>query len=123
MRPWNGTVRVTTREVKVVVVDPQRGDLLKARLPPVSPHPRALLTLLEGMALWQGQPLHVDVHAASADAGYPSWSGSGLFGDELWPGESPLVRYDVAGHDRQRRRLRGLGDFRALRIGVSGGER
>jgi hypothetical protein len=58
-RPWKGAVRVTPREVKVLVVDPEQGDLLKARLPPVAQHPRALLTLLEGVALWQGQPLRV----------------------------------------------------------------
>ena len=123
MRPWTGTVRVTTREVMVLVTGPERGDLLKARLPSMSAHPRALLTLLEGIALWQGRPLHVEVNAASADAGYPCWSDSGLFGDELWPGESPLVRYEVGGRDSRRRVLRGLGDFRALRGDAPRGDR
>jgi hypothetical protein len=116
MRPWKGLVRATTREVKVLVVDPHQGDLLKARLPLGAQHPRALLTLLEGIALWRGQPLQVVVSAASADDGRPCWSGSGLFGDELWPGESQLVRYEVAAHAHRPRRLVGLGDFRALRV-------
>jgi hypothetical protein len=121
-RPWKGAVRVTPREVKVLVVDPEQGDLLKARLPPVAQHPRALLTLLEGVALWQGQPLRVVVSATSAGDGRPCWSGSGLFGDELWPVESQLVRYEVADRALQRRALVGLGDFRSLRVAPRGGE-
>jgi hypothetical protein len=122
MRPWKGSVRATAREVRVLVVDPQQGDLLKARLPPVTQHPRALLTLLEGIALWRGQPLRVVVSATSADDGRPCWSGSGLFGDELWPGESQLVRYEVVDRALRRRALVGLGDFRPLRVAPRGGE-
>jgi hypothetical protein len=121
-RPWKGAVRVTPREVKVLVVDPEQGDLLKARLPPVTQHPRALLTLLEGLALWRGQPLRVVVSATSAGDGRPCWSGSGLFGDELWPAESQLVRYEVADRALRRRALVGLGDFRSLRVAPRGGE-
>lgn len=123
MGPWSGTVRVTTREVKLLVYDPQEGDLLKARLPPGAQHPRALLTLLEGLALWRGQPLRVVVSATSAGDGRPIWCGSGLFGDELWPAESPLVRYDLGGRARRPRRVVGLGDFRALRVEPRGGGR
>lgn len=122
MRPWKGVVRATSREVKVLVFEPQQGDLLKARLPLRAQHPRALLTLLEGVALWRGQPLRVVVSAASADDGRPFWCDSGLFGDELWPGESQLVRYEVGGRDSRPRRLVGLGDFRPLRIETRGGE-
>jgi hypothetical protein len=122
MRPWKGSVRATARDVKVLVVDPQQGDLLKARLPLGAQHPRALLTLLEGIALWRGQPLRVVVSATSAGEGRPCWSGSGLFGDELWPGESQLVHYEVGSRDCRRRVLEGLGDFRALRVVSRGGE-
>jgi len=122
MRPWTGSVRVTTHDVKVLVIDPQQGDLLKARLPLGQQHPRALLTLLEGIALWRGQPLRVVVSAASAGDRRPCWSGSGLFGDELWPGQSQLVRYEVGGRASPPRRLVGLGDFRPLRVEPQGGE-
>jgi hypothetical protein len=122
MRPWIGSVRATPREVKVLVVDPQQGDLLKARLPPAAQHPRALLTLLEGLALWRGRPLRVVVSATSAADGRPCWCGSGLFGDELWPAESPLVHYEVGDRARPARRLVGLGDFRSLRTESGGGE-
>jgi hypothetical protein len=122
-RLWKGSVRVTTHEVKVLVASAEQGDLLKARLPLGAQHPRALLTLLEGLALWRGQPLPVVVSAASADDRRPCWSGSGLFGDELWPGESLLVRYEVEDRASRPRRLVGLGDFRPLRVTPRGGER
>lgn len=122
MRAWKGSVRVSTHEVRVLVSDPQQGDVLKARLPPGAQHPRALLTLLEGLALWQGHPLRVVVSAASADDGRPCWCGSGLFGDELWPAQSVLVQYEVGVRDRRRHRLAGLGNFRSLRVDAREGE-
>lgn len=121
-RPWKGSVRVTTHDVKVQGIEPEQGDLLQARLPLGVQHPRARMTLLAGLALWRGQPLPVVVSAASADDRRPCWSGSGLFGDELWPGESPLVRYEVEGRASRPRRLLGLGDFRPLRVAPRGGE-
>ena len=108
---WTSSLRVTSREVTLLIEDEERGDLLKARLPLAPRHPRALLTLLEGAALWCGQPMRVVLSAA--DCSMP-WLGSGLFGDELWPGESPLVTFHIAARG-SRKRLSGLGDFRPLR--------
>jgi hypothetical protein len=90
------------------------GDLLKARLDSRPCHPRALLTFLEGLSLWSGEPLCV---ALSADARFRTLLPSTLFGDELWPGESPLVRFDLVQRVRRPVRLEGLGDFRAARRG------
>jgi hypothetical protein len=108
---WTSSLRVTRSEVTLLIEDDERGDLLKARLPHAPRHPRALLTLLEGAALWHGQPMRV---VLSADDTSMPWVGSGLFGDELWPGESPLVTFHIAAHG-SRKRLSGLGDFRAVR--------
>jgi hypothetical protein len=108
---WTSSLRVTRSEVTLLIEDEERGDLLKARLPHAPRHPRALLTLLEGAALWHGQPMRV---VLSADDSSMPWVGSGLFGDELWPGESPLVTFHIAAHG-SRKRLSGLGDFRAVR--------
>lgn len=109
---WTTTLRVATHAVTILVTAPETGDLLKARLPPAPRHPRALLTMLEGLALWRGEPLRAVISAASPST---SW-GSGLFGDELWPAESQLVRFTIAGPGCRKARLRGLGDFRALRL-------
>ncbi len=111
IRSWTGVLRVTSREASLLVEDEDQGDLLKARLPMPPRHPRALLTLVEGVALWRGQPMRVVLSAA--DGSVP-WLGSGLFGDELWPGESQLASFAVAAPG-YRKRLSGLGDFRAVR--------
>jgi len=108
---WDASVNPEPGQVRLLVTDRQQGDVLKARLPVQVRHPRALLTLLEGVALWQGRPLDVVISAVES---CPSWRGSGLFGNELWPGESQLVHFSVAAPVRPKR-LSGLGDFRDLR--------
>ena len=63
-------------------------------------HPRALLTMLEGLALWQGAPLGV---AISADAPVSDSLGLGAFGGERWPAESALVHFHWCSQEDQRR--------------------
>jgi hypothetical protein len=111
IRSWTGSLRVNAREASLLLEDEEQGDLMKARLPMPPRHPRALLTMLEGIALWRGQPMRVVLSAA--DGSMP-WLGSGLFGDETWPGESQLVSFAVAAPG-SRRLLSGLGDFRTQR--------
>lgn len=110
-RDWKTTLQVTQQETKLLVTGPE-GDMLKARLNSHPNHPRALLTLLEGVSLWRGEPLCV---ALRVGGDFRHGQGSILFGDELWPGESLLVRFEIACQDRRRGRLSGVGDFRALR--------
>ena len=112
---WTGKLSVTRHELRLLVESEEQGDLLKARLPARPRHPRALLTMLEGLALWSGERLHAVISAGeSVQVGYAL----GLFGDDLWPSGSALVRFDPAVPGR-RRRLRGLGDFRDVRRGYS----
>ncbi|GAC1352500.1 MAG: hypothetical protein NVS3B20_17080 [Polyangiales bacterium] len=108
---WTAVLRPSAREVTLLVTCPAMGDVMKARLPMAPRHPRALLTMLEGVALFGGGPLCVAISAAQTSA---PWLGSGLFGDELWPAESPLVRFTIADRGRHRP-LRGLGSFQHLR--------
>lgn len=113
MTLWPTTLRIGDNELKLLVTSPHGDDLLKARLPIRPPHPRALLTLLEGVALWSGQPV---LAVISAGARRDDWLGSDEWGDDLWPFESPLVHFDFAiPPPRARRRLVGVGDFRELR--------
>ena len=112
-RRWQTTLRVTSREVRLLVTAPE-GDLLKARLDTHPCHPRALLTVLEGLSLWSGEELRVALSASDYCSG---WHSSTLFGDGDWPGESALVRFELVQRGRRRGRLDGLGDFRALRRG------
>lgn len=109
-------IQTTRSDARLLCTSADWGDVLKARLPLRPQHPRALLTLLEGVSLWSGEPL---IAVIVAEPGSPRWLDSGLFGDELWPGESQLVRYEIGGHGRPKR-LRGVGDFRPLRVAHRG---
>ena len=91
-RSWRCSLRTRAHETTLLVTA-EEGDVLKARLDVLPAHPRALLTLLEGLSLWRGQPpLCV---ALSATDDFRPLHESTLFGGELWPAESPLVRFEV----------------------------
>jgi hypothetical protein len=87
--------------------------ILKAHLARDPKHPRALATLLEAIALWQGQPVRA---ALCADAqGLPCDSNicREAFSDD--GGALYSVVWVPAGvHHRRRHRLDGLGNFRDL---------
>ena len=109
MTGWRARVEVQPRQVKVLVTDSE-GDVLRARLARPPCHPRALLTLLEGIALWSGARLSSAIHVGpEADE---LWLGE-PDGSWLWPEDSALVRFDFV-EPRKPRRLRGLGSLREL---------
>lgn len=111
MKRWTSCLKIHRGMVRLLVQDPHVGDVLKASLPPQTHHPRALLTLLEGLALYQGAPLSTVI---SVEPSCQLSRLAGLLGDELWPSESQLVRFDIVAPGR-RRRLAGLGSFEPLR--------
>jgi len=112
MALWSTTLRID-KELKLLVTSPEGDDLIKARLPLRPPHPRALLTMLEGIALYSGEPLYAVI---SAGPHQDDWLDSGQWCEDLWPAESALVHFDFAPPaPRARHRLRGVGDFRAVR--------
>jgi hypothetical protein len=112
-------LRTSPRSTRVLVRF-GADEVLKAVLPPPSapPHPRALPTLLEAIALWHQAPVHAVLSAAEAD----SWSRLGLI-DDLWAGVDTLhytVELRYPDQDR-RQRIDGLGSFgdlRQLALGV-----
>jgi hypothetical protein len=112
MPPLNATVRVDSIGTRLLVTDWFGHDLVKARLPRHSEHPRALLTLLEGLALYFGNRLCVAVSVA-ADVTKMPW-GSPL-GEKLYPLDSALVRFEFIELAARPRRLRGMGRFHELR--------
>lgn len=116
LHSWRCSLRVMPESARLLVTD-SMGDLLKARFVPTPSHPRALLTLLEGLSLWSGEALRV---ALSVDETCRGSQSSMLFGDELWPAESSLVRFDVGSPAHRPMHRRGLGDFRPLRPRRSG---
>lgn len=90
--------------------------LLKARLPLDPGHPRAVITVLEGLALWSGRSLPVALGVGASSRSYVE----GLLPDgPAWM--SPLVDIHVVDYPARRsgRRLQGVGDFRnVLRLPV-----
>jgi hypothetical protein len=110
MACWPTRLRIG-QDLRVLVTSPEGDDLLKARLPRLPPHPRALLTLLEGVALFSGDPVCAVI---SVRERYDHWLGSELWAEQLWPAESALVQFDFA-LPSSGARLRGVGDFRAVR--------
>ncbi|MDI7268503.1 MAG: hypothetical protein QME96_10955 [Myxococcota bacterium] len=109
MRPWNVTLHPSPGALKLLVED-LRGDLMRARLPLGPEHPRALLTVLEGLALWSGTPICAVI---SVDDPPVPICESALFGGDFWPVESSMVHFEQRPSGR-RRRIAGLGDFRPL---------
>jgi hypothetical protein len=89
--------------------------ILKARLARQPAHPRALPTLLEAIALWQG----VQVHAALCAADRDGVSDSSLYRDAFVDFGGPLYTLEwipAATLERRRRGdIRGVGDFADLR--------
>ena len=106
-------IEVKTHAARCLVTDSQHNELLKALLPSHPSHPRALLTLLEGLALWSDRPLDAAICAASSLD--PS-CGEALFGRGPWPLDSALVRFHELAPAQRRRTLSGVGDFRQLRL-------
>lgn len=116
MKSWNTSLRLTPQGLSLLVSDPLGNDLLKARLPPSPLHPRAILTLLEGLALWSGQPIRAVISVAPS---CPRSLVASCFGEDLWPAQSALVELDFAlPTPRRPRRIRGLGSFMHLRYVV-----
>jgi len=112
MHRWDARLRLDRRGARLLITDGLGHDRLKAHLPLRPEHPRALLTLLEGAALYSGERI---VAALSADDAAVRTFASGVRGDELLPIDSALVRWTFAELSRTGRRMRGLGDFRDLR--------
>lgn len=115
MESWRTKVEVTAQAVKVLVT---RGPdkLVRARLPLHCGHPRALLTLIEGLALWCGEPLIAVIAAAvPSEADVPGLGWCDDLGSGPWPEESALVRYQFAVPAGRALRVGGPEDFFSLR--------
>jgi hypothetical protein len=111
-RSFKAMIEIAPKTVRVLVTEPQ-GDVMKAEFRSYPGHTRALLFILEGLALWSGQRLCVAIHAEHP---VDHSLGLGAFGGEEWPEESALVEFVFVETDgRARRKLSGVGDFGKLR--------
>jgi hypothetical protein len=110
---WMGIAPGPTA-TRVLAMHGARETILKARLRRDPAHPRALATLLEAIALWQG----MRVHAALAADDEPTSYAASLCRDPLTEhGVEPLFSVDwvpVAGRKRRRPGIAGMGRFHDL---------
>ena len=100
---------------RIIAIAGASDTILKARLSRQPSHPRALATLLEAIALWQG----VQVRAALCAADKDGASDSSLYRDAFVDFGGPLYTLDwipaAALVPRRRHDIRGVGDFADLR--------
>jgi hypothetical protein len=100
---------------RVIAMAGPIDTILKARLSRHPCHPRALPTLLEAIALWQGVPVHAALCAADQDGS----SDSSLYREAFVDFGGPLYTLQwvpAAALGRRRGRdLGGVGDFADLR--------
>jgi hypothetical protein len=113
-RIWMG-ISPEPSTTRVIAMAGARDTILKARLSPEPHHPRAMATLLEAVALWEG----TRVHAALCAGERAGVSDSSLYREAFADVGGPLYSLDwVPVLDRGRRRRRdiaGMGDFADLR--------
>lgn len=100
---------------RVLVMSGVGETLLKARLLPLPSHRRALSTLLEAIALWQGRPVRAALVADAPGGLFESGLCRDSFAD-FGDGLHYTIEYvSVLRPPRRRDGLSGMGDFRDLR--------
>jgi hypothetical protein len=112
MPTWNAMLNVNSTSTRLLITDYFGHDLLKARLPIHSDHPRALLTLLEGAAMYSGKRICVATSVA-ADQKILPWCDP--LGEGLYSLDSALVLFEFIQLAARPRRLRGMGRFHEMR--------
>ncbi len=102
------------RDTRVIAMTGSHETILKARLSRQPSHPRALATLLEAVALWQGLQVRAALCATERDGG----SDSSLYREAFADFGGPLYTLEwvpAAALGRRRHGIRGVGDFADLR--------
>lgn len=111
---WMG-IAPGAQSTRVLAMAGASDTILKARLSRSPSHPRAMTTLLEALALWQGLPVRAALCADAAPNGYET----SLYRDAFPDTGGPLYRIDWVPAPGARRRgardIRGMGGFADLR--------
>ena len=112
------------KDTRVIAMAGPSDTILKARLSRQPSHPRALATLLEAIALWQGTQVRAALCAADKDGA----SDSSLYREAFADFGGPLYTLEwvpAAALTRHRRRdIGGIGDFADLqRMLIAGASR
>ena len=111
MGPWRAKAVISEVSARLLVQDGDGNDVLKACLPPYPKHPRALLSLLEAIAEWEGSRITCVI---SAVPDCPHFRDPERWDADLCTSGSASVSVEYAVL-RGGVRLTGLGDFRDVR--------
>jgi hypothetical protein len=114
MRPLWVAIDSKSDETRVLATAGPRETVLKARLSPTPQHPRAVVALLEALAMWEGTMARavvvVDDRQGSSATRLKLDSMADFFGEPLYQ-----LQF-VNGHKRRHRdRVDGFGPFHDLR--------
>jgi len=109
---WMG-IAPSSEATRVIAMSGPSETILKAQLATDPKHPRALATLLEALALWQGQPVRAALCADALGLSCDSNLCREAFLDDGGALFS-VVWVPAGAHRRRRHRLGGLGNFRDL---------
>jgi len=109
---WMG-IAPTSTTTRVLAMAGPSDTILKAQLARDPKHPRALATLLEAVALWQGQPVRAALCADAQGLSCDSNLCREAFLDDGGALYS-IVWVPAGAHRRRRDRLHGLGNFHDL---------
>lgn len=112
---WMGIAPSAT-STRVLAMAGPHDTILKARLSRSPAHPRAMATLLEAIALWQGRRIRAALCADAQRGG----SDSSLFRETFTDVGGPLYSLDwipalERGRRARRRDINGMGEFADLR--------
>jgi hypothetical protein len=109
---WMG-IAPSLATTRVIAMAGPSDTILKAQLAADPKHPRALATLLEAVALWQGQPVRAALCADALGLSCDSNLCREAFLDDGGALYS-VVWVPAGAHRRRRHRLHGLGNFHDL---------
>ena len=116
--PLWASLEPTSQETRLMLAEPMAGTSLKARLPSMPAHDRAVMALLEALALWYGLPLHavIDADAAGVHRQPEKWA--------RWLGDPPeahvRIEWMAVPKDRKPDRfMETMGDFASARRLIS----
>jgi hypothetical protein len=93
---WMG-ISPGASSTRVLAMAGASETIMKARLQRSPSHPRAMTTLLEAIALWQGLPVRAALCADAAPNGYET----SLYRDAFPDGGGPLYRIDLGPRPRR----------------------
>ena len=109
---WMGIAPGSLSTRVIAMLGPDE-TIMKAQLARDPKHPRALATLLEAVALWQGMPVRAALCAEGSDGSCDSSLCREAFLDDGGALYS-IVWVPAGAHRRRRHRIAGLGNFADL---------